>query len=337
MKTKTRHNLEPLLSYIATEDGWNLAAYRYKSNARRYPVLLVHGFGTNRFDVDFPNERYSLAKYLHRRGFDVWIVEFRGTGKSHKPGALAKHTSKVFTDWTFDDFIFKDLPAVTRHIQTITRRRKFHWVGHSLGGTVVYGAIEALGNGVCASGVTLGAAMSASSKGGFIRFLLKIDPLVKRLPVLPLKSLAALGSRLVRYLGPLEDNFLYSMDNVDPKVLQEILKIATENLSPRLFLQLHGWYKNNHFRSLDGHFSYRDRLKTIRAPFLVCAGSVDRLTGYPDVHLAYREISSKRKRFHVFSRETGCKTEYGHMDLVLGKNSRREVYPVVADWIERHD
>lgn len=318
-------------------DGWELAVYHYPSKARRHPVLLVHGFGTNRFDVDFPDDRYSLAKFLHRRGFDTWIAELRGTGLSRKTGLLRGYTSKIFADWTFDDYVFKDLPAVVRHIQKTTHRRKLHWVGHSLGGTLVYGAIEALGNGVCASGVTLGAAMSASSKGPFIRFLLKIDPLVKCLPFLPVKALAFLGARMVKPLASLEDNFLYSIDNVDVDVLGKILKLATEDLSPKLFLQMHRWYRDNHFRSLDGRFSYRNRLKTIRAPFLVCAGSVDRLTGMPDVRLAYREISSKSKKFHVFSRETGCASEYGHMDLVLGKNSRRDVYPVVAKWLERFD
>lgn len=327
----------PELQFIAAPDGWQLAAYRYPNRSKGYPVLLVHGLGTNRFDVDFPDSRYSIAKFLHKRGFDVWIVELRGTGQSHKPGLITRTLSRYLTDWTFDDFVFKDLPAVVDYIRKKTGRKKLHWVGHSLGGTLIYAAIETMGNAVCASGVTLGAAMSATAKIGLIKFLLKIDPLAERMPFLPTRHLARMAAPMARWLAPMEDNFFYAIDNVEMQMIETALKVAVENVSSPLFLQLHDWYKNNHFRALDRPFSYRDNLKMIKAPFLVCAGSVDGLTGYPDVHFAFRRIGSRKKRFRVFSRESGCRTEYGHLDLVMGKNARREVFPVIADWLKKHD
>ena len=60
----------PTENFIETHDGWRLAAYRYPRKTKRAPVLLIHGLGTNRYDVDFPEERLSLAKYLYRKGFD---------------------------------------------------------------------------------------------------------------------------------------------------------------------------------------------------------------------------------------------------------------------------
>lgn len=337
MKSTDAELKNPEFEYVTTGDGWELATYRYPHRSKFHPVLLVHGLGTNRFDVDFPDARYSLAKYLHGQGFDTWIVELRGAGLSRKTRWISRAMTALKTDWTFDDYVFKDLPAAVKHIQTATGRKKLHWVGHSLGGTLVYAAIENLGSKVCASGVTLGAAMSATAKAGLVKFLLKVDPFVKRMPCVPMKRLAQAGIPLVRWIAPLEDNFFYAIDNIELGVMETGLKVAVENVSSALFLQLHDWYKHNHFRSKDHSFSYRDRLKTIRSPFLICAGSVDGLTGYPDVHFAYREIGSKEKRFQVFSRETGCRTEYGHMDLVLGRNAPREVFPVVAEWLKKHD
>jgi len=185
--------------------------------------------------------------------------------------------------------------------------------------------------------VTLGSAMSATAKNGFVKFLLKIDPVVKRLPFIPLKHMARVGAPLGRWIAPLEDNFFYAIDNIDLKTLDTAFKVAVEDISSPLFMQLHGWYRNNHFISEDGKFSYRNHLKDIRSPFLICAGSVDGLTGYPDVHFAFRKISSKKKKFVLFGKEQGHRTEYGHMDLVLGKNAPREVFPVVADWLNQHD
>jgi poly(3-hydroxyalkanoate) synthetase len=329
MKSSDAAQNSPLRDDIETADGWKLAVYRYPRRSKSHPVLLIHGLGTNRYDVDFPDPHYSLAKYLHRKGFDTWIVELRGAGLSRKKGWRL--------NWTFDDYVTKDLPAAVRHIQSRTGHQKLHWAGHSLGGTLVYAAIETLGNEVCASGVTLGAAMGAVGKVGLIKFLLKVDPFVKRMPCVPMKGLARLGLPLARWMAPLEDNFFYAADNIDLNVLEKGLEVAVENVSSALFLQLHDWYKHNHFRSRDRSYSYRRHLKDIRAPFLVCAGSVDGLTAYPDVHCAYREIGSHDKSFRVFSRENGCRTEYGHMDLVLGRNAPREVFPAIADWMKNHD
>lgn len=331
---------EPTLDFIDTPDGWRLAAYRYRplrGRGRRYPVLLIHGMSTNRFDVDFSNPRLSLAKYLNRQGFDTWVVELRGTGKSYRRGLVPGLKAKLWSDWTFDDHIFKDLPVVVDYLKKVTKRRKFHWVGHSLGGTVVYAAIGALGSSVCASAAVLGAAMSASAKPGIVKLGLKADPLVKRLPILPFVLLAKLGRSASRWLLPLEDNNYYSAENMDPETIQEALRVAVENVSVPLFMQMHGWYKNNHFCSVDKKVSYRDNLKKIKSPFLVGAGSVDGVTPYPDVHFGYRRLGSKDKKLVVFGKEQGFMTDYGHVDLVLGRHAPREVYPVIADWLEGHD
>lgn len=330
--------LAPILEFAETADHWRLATYHYpQKGRRRHPVILVHGLGSNRFDLDFPDPRLSLAKFLHRQGYDTWVIELRGAGKSHQGGVVRRNLARWRARWDFDDYIFRDLPALAALIRKKTGRKKFHWIGHSLGGTIVYAALETLGSETIASGVTLGAAMSASAKPGFIRWLLKFDPLYKTIPFLPVKTLARAGSCFAEWLVPMEDNQYYARGNIDPKTIRAGLRNAVENISTTLFLQLHDWYKNNHFQSHERKFSFRNNLKKIKAPVLVCAGSVDRLTPYPDVHSGYREIGSRRKKFVVFGRDHGCRTEYAHLDLLWGKNAPREVFPVIADWLDQHD
>ena len=69
-----------------TRDGWRLALYRFplRRSAHRTPVLLCHGMSSNRWDMDGPG-RISMARYLQRRGYDVWVVELRGAGRSTRP------------------------------------------------------------------------------------------------------------------------------------------------------------------------------------------------------------------------------------------------------------
>lgn len=327
-----------ILEYVETSDGWKLPAYRYPPPiSKRHPVILIHGLGTNRFNLDFPIPRFSLAKYLHRQGYDVWVVELRGAGQSHRNGWLKNVIAKSKSEWTFDDHIFKDLPALVRHIQKKTNKKKLHWIGHSLGGTMVYAAIETMGNEVCASAAILGASMNSQAKPGIIRTLLKLDPLYKKVPFLPLKLLAQLLAPVSRWLAPMEDNFIFARDNLDQKTIELGLDMAIENVSTTVFLQMHDWYRKNHFRAIHPRFSYRDHLKKIRAPFLVCAGVLDGLTPLPDVYFGYRQIASKDKKFRVFGREHGCKTDYAHVDLILGENAPKEVFPEIAAWLNRHD
>ncbi len=329
--------MNPSLEFVETPDHWKLALYRYKRTSKKHPVILIHGLGTNRFNVDFPEARLSLAKYLFHRGYVTWIVELRGVGNSRRGDRNGGFFANFKTNWNFDDYVFKDLPAAVSLIRKKSGKRKLHWVGHSLGGTLVYAAVETLGNEVCASAVTLASAMSASAKPGFVKLLLKVDPIVKWLPCIPGKRFAKIGAPIGRWIFPLEDNFYYSIDNVDMKTVDIGLKTAVEDISTALFLQLHDWYKNNHFRAHDRAFSYRDNLKKIKAPFLVCAGSVDGMTPYPDVHFAFRKLASKDKKFQVFGRDHGCRTEYGHLDLLLGKNAPREVFPASGEWMDDHD
>src|SRR5512146_1796400 len=49
------------------------------------PVLLIHGYGQNRYAFHLPSR--SLVNHLARAGFDVFNVDLRGRGRSRHFGA----------------------------------------------------------------------------------------------------------------------------------------------------------------------------------------------------------------------------------------------------------
>lgn len=124
-KPKWQISLKPAVEFVDTSDGWQLATYRYCPSVlrRQHPVLLIHGFGTNRFDTDFPETRLSLAKYLYHQGYDTWVIELRGTGLSRRKSLLGRITSCLQSGWNFDDLIYKDFPSVVSHIQEKTKKK----------------------------------------------------------------------------------------------------------------------------------------------------------------------------------------------------------------------
>jgi len=143
----------PHLSYTRTHDGWRLALYRYTPQRRTHqtPVLLCHGMSSNRWDMDGPG-RVSLARYLVKRGYDVWVVELRGAGRSTRP---TWWNGKRY-DWRFEDYVQHDGPAALRKVLRETGARQVHWVGHSMGGMIAYALLMSPVHHKIASAVTLG-------------------------------------------------------------------------------------------------------------------------------------------------------------------------------------
>jgi pimeloyl-ACP methyl ester carboxylesterase len=333
-----KKDLKPVEHFIETRDGWRLAAYRYQRKTRRTPIILIHGMGSNRYNVDFPDQRISLAKYLYRKGFDVWVLELRGAGKSQPSSMLKRIQRLIRPSWTFDDHVFIDIPTFVDHIQKETGQKSFHWIGHSLGGSVIFAAVSSMGNKICQSAVTIASAMNSHTKPGFAQILVKIeDSILRCVPLIPGKYLSSITFPAIGLFAPLFDNLYYCLDNIDKKTLRTVGRIAVENISIPLFLQMHRWYQENHFDTLDRSFSYHKSLQSIKAPWLVLAGSADGMTQLPDVFYGYDQIRSKKKKFIIFGKEFGYKSDYGHLDLVLGKNAPEEVYPQVLNWVKSHD
>jgi len=120
----------PLLT--RTDDGVDLALYHVRPDpaARRGgapPVLMVHGTFSNRRFFLGAGER-GLARYLAGLGYDTWVAELRGHGRS---GDLGKAS-----DWHFEDWIRHDAAALLRGVKGATGSNRVLWIGHSAGGVI---------------------------------------------------------------------------------------------------------------------------------------------------------------------------------------------------------
>ncbi len=127
---------------IDTPDGWQLPLYRWKpvsgTTQRRFPVVMCHGVGGNHHDLDF-DQTYSFARFLCRHGYDCWVMDMRAGGSPLivPPEGTHRH------DYCFDDLVRQDVTSAIQAVLSNTSAEQVHWVGHSLGGLVIY----AFGNG----------------------------------------------------------------------------------------------------------------------------------------------------------------------------------------------
>lgn len=320
--------------FARTRDGWRIALHNYPRNSKKFPVLLCHGMGSNRHDLDFGREK-SLAKFLHRNGYDVWVVELRGAGASTRP----RWWNGRRYDWCFDDYVAHDLPAAIRLILRHTGASAVHWVGHSMGGMLAYPIMQTVDEGLIRTATTIGAPLMTDKKNAELAGLL--NPLGLRLlsllPYVPQRftvGLGAVSESLLELALTRMDGLLWNSRNMEREDLRELARLAVENLPVALLRQMHNWYETSSFSSFYQSWNYVEHLRRVKTPLFVIAGAADGLCPPEDCRLAYDLVASTEKRFAVFGTESGCKLDYGHVDLVLGREAFREVFPEILGWLE---
>ena len=318
------------IEFARTPDGWDLALHHYPGTRRDLPpAILVSGYACNRHFIDF-DDRYSLARFLARRGIDAWVLELRGHGTSEV--AVGRRRG-----WTFDDLVHFDVPAALAHVRDRCAGRRAVWIGHSMGGMVVYAA---LGLNPAVHDALAGVATLASPMGfppvssQTVRTLGQVFltlPLPQRLPQSGV--LVALWSVLRWSPGAAQVGM--NPANIDMRAFSRALRLFMSNVPRAKLRQLAQWSLTGEFRSCDGTTDYRANLSRITVPMLIIAGAADRLASPEMVRFAFDHISSPQKRYREFGTRSGDSTDYGHVDLIFGRRAPEEVFPVIGEWIER--
>ena len=137
--------------YAETTDGWRIALYRYAARGDRkpFPIVAGHGFAGTRLIWDLTPET-SLARYLANAGYDFYAVDLRGRGESW-PIA-----SRADAQWSFDDFVERDLPAAVASACKRSEAKEALWLGLEMSGQALYASVISGTAGQVRGGVTFG-------------------------------------------------------------------------------------------------------------------------------------------------------------------------------------
>lgn len=321
-----------------TRDGWRLALYRYATarGAHRTPVLLCHGMSSNRWNMDGPG-RLSMARYLARKGYDAWIVELRGAGRSMRPNWW----NQKRYDWRFEDYVYHDAPAALRVVLRETGAEKIHWVGHSMGGMIAYALLMGPVQSKIASAVTLASPTMSEVGHPMLDFGLPYRSLLRFAPArVPIGLAARLGAPwapLLHWLmqRPLNELGFHS-GSLDAALLRALMLTAIDDLPASLLREFARWYDTKAMSDRYAMFDFTEHLERIHTPLFIISGSKDELTPARDLEYVYEHAGSRDKVFRVIGKAQGFAHDYSHADLVLGKHAPDEVYPLIFDWLEQH-
>lgn len=317
--------------WARTEDGWRLALHRVKPATRRYrePLILCHGLGANRYNLDWPGQ--SLARYFAERGFDVFVPETRGAGLSERPRLFGAKR----WDFTFDHLARYDVPAIIDRVREITGEARVLWLGHSMGGMIAYAHLGMTPDSPIRAAAVLGSPAAFESLGWArrISFLARVFPFLR---VLHQNAFASLIAPLTQRLRPNAPHLMANAANMDPLLSRRLMVNLISDVSWPLMRHAALWVDSGQLLSADGTRDYLEGLRTVTTPMLITVGSADLISPLPSVKAAYDALKSEDKRFVCFDREHGFRDDYGHGDLVFGRNAPVDVFPVLEEWFTAH-
>ncbi|MCW5829950.1 MAG: alpha/beta fold hydrolase [Deltaproteobacteria bacterium] len=329
-----RHRADERVIALA-DDGHPVALHRIRpeGETKGRPVILCHGIACNRYFFDHHPER-SFARSLAREGRDVWILEMRGHGHSRRASrveTILRH------QWQFDDYVMGDLPAAIRTVQERTGADRVDWIGHSMGGMVMYAYLMTHPGEDVGTVVALGSPTFIDNRFWFWQVAAAIQPFTRFIPNYPVRFIAWAAAPFILALHPFIPNPFYTSGNMRARDAARLFQNVLDDVSNEEFRVGATFIRRKGFRSPSLKLNYAASFDRVRRPLLVVAAAHDVLAPPRDVYAAYDRSASADKRYVNLGRREGYSADYGHVDLVMGKRALEEVLPIVTEWLQRHD
>jgi pimeloyl-ACP methyl ester carboxylesterase len=203
-------------------------------------------------------------------------------------------------DWNFDDWGRQDLPAVVRSVAENGAAPLI--VGHSAGGASLLAALAAEPS---VRGVVRGAVVLATPLPWLQRW----------------RRLAAWGIRFAARRAP--------------AFPARLLRLGPEDELSGVMAQWMDWNLAGHWVGRDGT-DYATALENLDTPLLFLAGAGDRQFAPPQACRGLFDlIGSPDRRFLIAGTGSGFSRDFGHVDLVVSPEARREIWPLMSDWLSQ--
>lgn len=346
----------PIDHWVKTSDNWSLHLWHYppvNHDPKRLPIILCHGLSHNNTYWDLA-ENVSLAKYLQRRGYDVWSVSLRGSGQSTKPtlsqirqlfrlnvsslnpkGVVNRQPGLLRMNWTVDDHINYDIPAVLDYVIQQTGYNKVVWVGHSMGAMIMFAYLGLHADAPVQSFVALAGPMYLERPANDWLELLANSESITQVGNLTggtnlRATLGVLAGNLIK--TPVDQLFL-NESNVEPELMRTFYYQNQDDISPGQLTQLLQYVKQKGFVNYNNTINYTNNVEKIKVPVLQVVGQLDNFAEPGFVAIIHNRLGSAKKQMRVFGKINGYRADYGHDDIIIGRYARDEVFPYIETWL----
>ncbi len=287
-------------------------------------VLLVHGFGQNRYT--WHSSRRSFSNYLAWQGWDVSNVDLRGRGRSRQYGARE--------DSSLDDYIREDIPGCVRSVVRLSGHSRTFMIGHSMGGLITYAVAGSTSRDQVKGVITLGSPYRFGRGSLFLKFAAPLfygARLTGAFDMNPAVPVGFIGKHLHKRRKLWDNRFIplplrpWLPGSMEPEVLAENLGSAFEHTRMAVALGIVRAGRESSLLSHDGLLDYGTAFELSPRPLLVVAGTHDTLAPPESVYPVIELSRSTDKIYREFP--------HGHIDMVLGRDAPCTVWPLVSTWL----
>jgi polyhydroxyalkanoate synthase subunit PhaC len=314
---------------IMTRGPHPLGMVRKRSSTRedtRGAVLLIHGFGQNRYA--WHTSVRSFSCYLAAEGWDVFNVDLRGHGRS---AMFDDGRSRVL-----NEYVQEDVPALADEAIRLSGHDRVFLVGHSMGGLIAYSVgatrLRSRVRGIVSLGSPYRFGLGSRTLAALSEVLtaVRYTGIFDTNPILPL---GFVGGHLRKRFGLWNSSAvpipvrIWAPGSMESDVLDEYLRRAFDVTSLQVAFDIIRFGQKAVLQGDGGRLDYRAAFEWLDRPLLVIAGSGDTLAPPASVSPAFEASRSHDKTYREFP--------LGHIDLLVGKGAPQTVWPLVHNWMAR--
>lgn len=300
MRTPLKY--ESIMVSLPTTEQIHMTRFYRDKKRLGAPVFMLHSTLQDS-STFYSDDGAGLACYLARRGYDVFVADLRGKGKSwpriNRRSSFGCHQT-----------ITEDIPALVKKIIVKRGRVPQIWIGHGWGSVLMCSYYARFGDTLCPVGrmVHFGARRRIRSFNAAKKFLINF---------LWLK----LSGLLVRINGYMPARWM---------------RLGSSDESQGNYSDYLSWSLQSDWNDCEDGFSYGGAIRERQLPpSFYFASEGDHAYGDPeDVREFVKELGPHDGRMMVLSRRGGNLRDYSHLEMVLHKDCEEDHFPLLLDWLE---
>jgi pimeloyl-ACP methyl ester carboxylesterase len=335
---------QPTVHEVATSDGTEIRLTHY-AMGKKGPIVLAPGYGNAARAFALDTVPKSLAEYLGQHGYDVWLFDYRASPD------LPSST----TQFTVDDIAMRDWPAAIAHVRSETGADSVQALGHCIGGLTLFmaigGGLEGLRSATCSAVAGHPIPTPANRLRAHVRVptvlrtlgmpaistdyrpdSLQDRALERVMRALPIKRMhdSPVGRRIYFIYGDVFDH-----ERIDETTMAESVP-SFFGASNMTFFEHMAVMVRKGGRAVDarGRDVYLANTDRYRMPISFITGEHNRMF-LPRGLAATHELLRTANGPDLYTRHVV--PGYAHLDLWLGRDAERDVFPIALAELERHN
>jgi pimeloyl-ACP methyl ester carboxylesterase len=264
------------------------------------PIFMLHGLIENGY-IFYTEKGKGLACFLAEQGFDVYVADLRGRGKS-TPSINAKSSFGQY------EAITRDIPLFLEKIQSLNAQ-KIHLIAHSWGGVLL-----------------------SSFLARYPRWLDKVHSKTcfgtKRVVTARTFEAYLKLTMFWRYIAPL-------LSKKDGYLNAKKFRFGSDSETKQSLKESITWVIPGQWKDQSDGFDYFDAAQKLTwPPTWHFTGIKDYALGHQqDVQLFIDECGNHKAKFSVLSKQTGSHVDYDHINILTHPHTVNDHFPALSNWL----